>query len=100
MRETIYGSKVTVQEAEVCSGLPKCMLNSILQEGTMIPDEVIQHAIIIMRNHSPHLARYLGQVTPIRKLLYEKATHWIFQMTNSALTSIILMDIYYKSNTN
>ena len=62
--ETIYRTEVTVQDVEISTGLPQHMLNLILQEGTMIPDEVIQHAIIIMRNHSPQLARYIGQTTP------------------------------------
>jgi hypothetical protein len=32
--------------------------------GTLIPDDVIQHVIQIMRHYKPDMAFYIGQVTP------------------------------------
>ena len=38
--------------------------NLIGHHGTLIPDDVIEQAVAIMRNHYPHLKAYIGQVTP------------------------------------
>ena len=39
---------------------------------TYIPDDVIMEAFSIMRQHSPHLAPYIGQLTPAMQHFFKE----------------------------